>query len=148
MEEINQNLIKPVATPEQQQAIRRQKIALLILLGISALLGLYVYTQGLPPPAHLYDELAQCISHTSTTFYGAFWCPHCAEQKTKFGTGAQYLPYVECSLPSGSGQTQVCIDNSIKNYPTWVFSDGSRVVGVQTPAQLALKTGCAMPGLK
>jgi hypothetical protein len=135
---------RPAATPEQKRSIRRQKVALLILFGICALLAIFVYTQGLPPPAHLYDALAKCISQSSTTFYGAFWCPHCAEQKTKFGTGAQYLPYVECSLPSGSGQTQVCIDHDIKNYPTWVFADGSRLVGVQTPATLAAKTGCTL----
>jgi len=92
----------------------------------------------------VYDSLAKCIAQSSTTFYGAFWCPHCAAQKTKFGTGAQYLPYVECSLPSGSGQTQVCIDHGITQYPTWVFSDGARLVGVQTPATLATKTGCAL----
>ena len=29
-------------------------------------------------------------------------------------------------------------------YPTWVFADGSRLVGVQTPQTLATKTGCAL----
>lgn len=133
-----------IATPEQRQAIRRQKIAILILLGISACLATYVYVQGLPPPAHLYDSLAKCIAQSSTTFYGAFWCPHCAAQKTKFGTGAQYLPYVECSNPDHS-EDAVCVDAGVKNYPTWVFADGSRAVGVQTPAQLAAKTGCVLP---
>jgi hypothetical protein len=89
--------------------------------------------------------LAKCISQSSTTFYGAFWCPHCHDQKTEFGTGAQYLPYVECSLPDASGRTKVCIDNNITNYPTWVFKDGSRTVGVQTPEFLAQKTGCPLP---
>jgi hypothetical protein len=114
------------------------------MLSICSALAIFVYWQGLPPPAHMYDALAKCISQSSTTFYGAFWCPHCADQKTKFGTAAQYLPYVECSLPNGSGQTQVCIDNGVKNYPTWVFKDGSRLVGVQTPQTLAQKTGCAI----
>jgi disulfide bond formation protein DsbB len=133
------------STEEQKKSLRRIKWTILILLFISSILGIYVYVQGMPPPAHKYDTLAQCIDHTSTTFYGAFWCPHCAEQKTKFGTGAQYLPYIECSLPSGSGQTQVCIDNNVKNYPTWVFPDGSRLVGVQTPSTLSQKTGCPLP---
>jgi hypothetical protein len=136
--------VPPVATPEQRRSIRRQKIALLIIFGICVLLSAFIYTQGLPPPAHLYDDLAKCISHTSTTFYGAFWCPHCAAQKTKFGTGAQFLPYHECSLPDGSGEQQSCIDAGVKNYPTWVLPDGSRLVGVQTPATLAAKTGCTL----
>lgn len=132
------------ATPEQKRSIRRQKMAIWILLGISAVLAIFVYVQGLPPPPHLYDALAHCIAETSTTFYGAFWCPHCAAQKTKFGTGAQYLPYVECSLPNHS-EDPTCVDAKIVNYPTWQFSDGSRLVGVQSPATLAKKTGCAMP---
>jgi thiol-disulfide isomerase/thioredoxin len=132
------------ATPEQKKSIQRQKFAILILLAISAVLAIFVYVQGLPPPPHLYDALAHCISESSTTFYGAFWCPHCAAQKTKFGTGAQYLPYVECSLPNHS-EDQTCADAKIVNYPTWQFKDGSRLVGVQSPATLAKKTGCAMP---
>lgn len=132
------------ATDEQKKILRRIRTAIWVMLAICAALAAYVYTQGLPPPAHKYDALAQCIAHSSTTFYGAFWCPHCAEQKTKFGTGAQYLPYIECSLPSGSGQTQTCIDHDIVQYPTWVFSDGSRLVGVLTPAALAKKTDCAL----
>ncbi len=132
------------ATEKQKKELRRIKIAIIVMLAICAALGAFVYWQGLPPAPHLYDSLAKCIAQSSTTFYGAFWCPHCEAQKTKFGTGAQYLPYVECSLPSGSGQTQVCIDHDIVQYPTWVFSDGSRLVGVQTPQTLAAKTGCAL----
>jgi hypothetical protein len=129
---------------EQKRRLRQMRIATWIILVVSAALAIFIYVQGLPPPPHKYDALAKCIAESSTTFYGAFWCPHCAEQKTKFGTGAQYLPYVECSLPSGSGQTQVCIDHDVVQYPTWVFSDGSRLVGVQTPQTLAKKTGCAL----
>jgi hypothetical protein len=129
---------------QQKRRLRQIRIATWILFAFSAALAIFIYTQGLAPAPHKYDALAKCISQSSATFYGAFWCPHCEEQKTKFGTGAQYLPYVECSLPSGSGRTQVCIDHNIIQYPTWAFSDGSRLVGVQTPQTLAQKTGCAL----
>lgn len=132
------------ATKEQKKSLRHFRIAIWSILAVSAGLAIFIYLQGLPPPAHKYDALAKCIAQSSTTFYGAFWCPHCAEQKTKFGTGAQYLPYVECSLPNGSGETQVCIDHHIVQYPTWVFANNSRLVGVQTPQTLAQKTGCAL----
>lgn len=131
------------ATEQQKKELKRIKYAIVIMFAICAVLAVYVYWQGLPPAAHLYDALAKCIAEGSTTFYGASWCPHCAEQKTKFGTGAQYLPYVECAAPSG-GEAQVCIDHNITQYPTWVFGDGSRLVGVQTPQTLAKKTGCAL----
>jgi glutaredoxin len=138
------------ATEEQKRSLRRIRIAIFVMFAICAALAAFVYWQDLPPPAHEYDALAQCIAKNGATFYGASWCPHCADQKTKFGTGAHYLPYVECALPSGGvnatsgNEAQVCIDHGITQYPTWVFADGSRLVGVQTPQTLATKTGCAL----
>ncbi len=116
-----------------------------ILLGVSAALSVYVYTQSLPPPFGLYDAFAKCIASTTTKFYGAWWCPHCREQKTEFGDAAQYLPYVECSTPDGSGELAVCTTIGITNYPTWIFPDGSRLTGTTPLATLAEKTGCALP---
>ncbi len=127
-----------------RRAIRRNNIFILALLGFSAALGIFIYVQDLPPPAHLYDALAKCIAHTSTTFYGAWWCPDCAQQKTKFGTGAAFLPYRECALPYRS-ENATCTAAGVTRYPTWVLPDGSRLVGVQSPATLAAKTDCPMP---
>ena len=132
------------ATEDQKRSLRRIRIAIIVMFAICAALAIFVYWQGLPPPAHLYDALAKCIAQSSTTFYGAYWCPHCEAETTKFGTGAQYLPYVECAIQGTSTQTQVCIDHNIVQYPTWVFADGSRLVGVQSPQTLATKTGCAL----
>lgn len=132
-------------TAEQKKDLRRIRIWTGALFVVCIGLAVFIYTENLPPPAHLYDALAKCIAQRGATFYGAFWCPHCRDQKTKFGTGAQYLPYHECSLPDGSGETQACADAGITNYPTWVFQDGSRLVGSQTPTVLAQKTGCPMP---
>jgi hypothetical protein len=127
-----------------RHTIRRNNITILVVFGISLALGIFIYIQDLPPPAHLYDALAKCIAHTSTTFYGAWWCPNCAAQKTKFGTGAQYLPYKECALPN-QNENAACTAAGVTRYPTWVFPDGSRLVGVQSPATLAQKTGCPLP---
>jgi glutaredoxin len=120
-------------------------IATIILFAISAVLAVFLYVENIPPPAHKYDAFARCIAQSSTTFYGAFWCPHCAAQKKLFGTGAQYLPYHECSTPDGNGELQSCIDAGVKGYPTWVFANGSRLTGVAPLSQLAAKTGCALP---
>ena len=65
------------------------------------------------------DEFAQCLADAGAVFYGAFWCPHCQDQKKLFNESDK-LPYVECSLPNGEGQTPVCIEEGIKGYPTWV----------------------------
>ncbi len=132
------------ATKEQKKDLRRIRIAIIVMFAICAALAIFVYWQGLPPPAHKYDALAQCIARSGATFYGASWCPHCAAQKIKFGTGAQYLPYVECALPSGENESQICVEHGVTQYPTWIFADGSRRVGVQTPQILATKTECIL----
>ena len=92
-----------------------------------------------------YDALAQCLKANGAVFYGAFWCPHCQNQKKSFGSSASLLPYVECSTPDGQSQTQICKDKNISGYPTWEFKDGSRLEGEVSLADLASKSGCVIP---
>lgn len=127
-----------------QRSIRRTKITFTIIIPICVALGIYIYIQTAPPPNGMYDAFAQCIDHTSTTFYGAWWCPHCAAQKTEFGAAAKYLPYVECAA-SDTSELASCVAIGIQHYPTWVFPDGSSSTGVQSIATLAKETGCALP---
>lgn len=91
------------------------------------------------------DEFALCLEDKGAIFYGAFWCPHCQNQKKDFGKSAKLLPYIECSTPNGHGQTQECEDAGITGYPTWEFADGSRQSGEVALAVLAEKTGCVLP---
>ena len=92
-----------------------------------------------------YDEFASCLDSKEVKFYGAFWCPHCQNQKKMFGGSDRLLPYIECSTPDGKGQNQVCKDAQIKSYPTWEFADGERKTGEVPLADLAAKTGCVLP---
>ena len=66
--------------------------------------------------------------------YGAYWCPHCADQKEMFESSFQYIPYVECGMPGSRDEAQVCIDAGIKHFPTWEFADGERREGAQSLA--------------
>jgi hypothetical protein len=93
------------------------------------------------------DQFARCLASKQVSMYGAYWCPHCAEQKEKFGTSFKYVPYVECSIPGQSPQvqTQACKEMQIKKYPTWVFPDGERVEAIQTMEQLSQRSGCKLP---
>ena len=91
-----------------------------------------------------YDEFAQCLTDKGAKFYGAFWCPHCTDQKAMFGKSVSKLPYTECSNPDRT-MNQTCVDLNIKTYPTWEFADGERMEGVKTLAELAEKTSCALP---
>lgn len=90
------------------------------------------------------DDFARCLDESGVTFYGAFWCPHCQEQKEMFGNSERLLPYVECSTANGQGTTITCQQEKITSYPTWEFADGSRQTGVLSLQALAEKSGCEL----
>ncbi len=117
----------------------------LLLVAIVMLVAWSAVRQSAPSPL---DGFAQCLKDKGATFYGAFWCPHCADQKKLFGTAKRLLPYVECSTPDGNHQTPACIEKKITGYPTWEFADGTRESGFLDLARLAEKTGCALPAAK
>lgn len=114
-------------------------IGAIILAGIA---GYGIYAASQPGK---YDTFAQCLSSKKLVFFGAFWCPHCAEQKALFGSSVHYLPYTECSTPDGQNQTQACKDAGITGYPTWQLSDGTRLNGIQQLKTLSEKSGCPLP---
>jgi glutaredoxin len=90
-------------------------------------------------------SVAQCIKDKGATFYGAFWCPHCQATKKMFGAASKHLPYVECSTPDGKSQTAFCTEKGVKQYPTWVFADGTTLTGERSVEELAQKAGCPLP---
>jgi len=97
-----------------------------------------------PVSTAAYDEFSACLADAGANFYGAFWCPHCQEQKELLNN-SKNIPYVECSTPDSQGQTQVCSDEEIKSYPTWKFSDGSVLTGARQLSDLSEKTNCSIP---
>jgi hypothetical protein len=91
------------------------------------------------------DGFAQCINDSGAKFYGTFWCSFCGKQKESFGSAKQYLPYVECSTPDGKGMLEVCKKEGIDGFPTWKFTDGTELSGLQDLEVLATKTSCELP---
>lgn len=108
---------------------------------VVGIIGMMVWYSSKPGE---YDTFAQCIEDSGATFYGAFWCPHCQDQKKLFGKSAKKLPYVECSTPNGQGQTQVCIDAKVETYPTWRFKDGTEKTGVIALSDISELTSCPL----
>ncbi len=98
-----------------------------------------------PPRPGRLDTFATCIADSGATFFGAFWCPHCQNQKAMFGSSARLLPYTECSTPDGSGQLQICKDEGVTGYPTWEFADGTRESGELSLGRLSELTSCPLP---
>lgn len=133
--------------------IMAMKKYIYILVGVVVLVGIIFVFMAPGKPGRL-DAFATCIKDQGATFWGAFWCPHCQNQKTLFGKSSSKLPYVECSTPDGKGQLQVCKDAGVTTYPTWDFvmatstsatTTTERMTGELALDMLASKTGCVLP---
>ena len=91
------------------------------------------------------DAFAQCLGSKGAKMYGAFWCPHCADQKEMFGSSFQFAPYVECGIKGSRDEAKVCSDAGVKRFPTWTFADGAKVEGAHSLEFLGQETGCPLP---
>jgi thiol-disulfide isomerase/thioredoxin len=81
--------------------------------------------------------LAECLTESGAKFYGAYWCPHCIDQKEMFGDAIDSAPYVECTE-----EEVACNAAGITGYPTWIFGDGTMTQGAQSLETLAELSGC------
>lgn len=64
-------------------------------------------------------KLAQHLKVSGAKMYGAYWCPHCHDQKDLFGSANKQVPYIECDPRGEKPQTKLCQDKGIKGFPTW-----------------------------
>lgn len=113
---------------------------------IAVVLGIIIFkaSRGSAGPG-IYDEFAQCLTDSGAKMYGAYWCPHCANQKKMFGSSVKYIPYVECDVNGDNSQMELCEANGVQRYPTWVFADGTRKEGEIPLRTLASITNCSLP---
>jgi uncharacterized membrane protein len=90
--------------------------------------------------------LAKHLSKVDAKMYGAYWCPHCQDQKALFGKEAvKEMPYVECAEDGKNSQTALCQSiPEIKGFPTWQVN-GEFLEGTQTLETLALASGYKGP---
>lgn len=116
----------------------------MIAIAIVAVFAVAYYFGWRSHTTHL-DAFAKCLTTKQAKMYGAYWCPHCEDQKEKFGSSFQYAPYVECGIKGSKGIAQVCTDAGIKRFPTWIFGDGTRVEGAHELEFLGEATGCSLP---
>ncbi|MEA5488943.1 MULTISPECIES: protein disulfide isomerase family protein [Pseudanabaena] len=64
--------------------------------------------------------LAKHLRKIGAKLYTAYWCPHCHNQKQRFGKEAvKHLEVIECDRRGVKPQTQLCRDKKIRAYPTW-----------------------------
>ena len=82
-------------------------------------------------------QLAKHLTEVGVKKYGAFWCPHCYEQKELFGAEAfKSIDYIECAEGGQNPQPAKCSAVGLKSFPTWEI-DGEIYAGVQTLEELA-----------
>lgn len=127
----------------QKQQPRWLWIGVALALAALAWGGYYFFYYS--KPTSTLDGFAQCLKAKGAKMYGAWWCPHCADQKEMFGYAFQYVNYIECSPPNQRTENDTCKQAGVKNFPTWQFADGSRTEGAQPLAWLGQKTGCHLP---
>lgn len=114
----------------------------LLILAIIIVAGLLIIPKFIPGKL---DGFASCLKEKNVKYYGAYWCPNCKNQSNMFGNSKKYLPYIECAIQGVQNeQTAECAKAGIKAYPTWEFSNGERVEGVQALEFLSEKSGCEL----
>lgn len=85
-------------------------------------------------------QLANHLEETGAAMYGAYWCPHCSDQKEMFGSAVDQVPYVECAADGENAQPELCQEKGIQGYPTWEI-DGEFYPGTQSLETLADLSG-------
>jgi uncharacterized membrane protein/glutaredoxin len=96
----------------------------------------FIFAMPATPGAGYEAALAKHLRASGAVMYGAYWCPHCQEQKALFGDAAKDLPYVECDPSGVNARPDLCEKAGVKAFPTWVVGTVRRE-GVQSPQELA-----------
>jgi len=90
--------------------------------------------------------LAEHLTRQGARMFGAYWCPHCHDQKELFGRQAfSKINYVECAPDGANAQPDVCRSiPEIQGYPTWEVN-GQFYSGRQSLQKLAEVSGYTGP---
>ncbi|MEM9116622.1 MAG: hypothetical protein AAGD09_01935 [Cyanobacteria bacterium P01_F01_bin.56] len=132
------------------------RLALMSFAGCVAVLGLTLTgCAGTPDNSTAADaplaadapyeaQLASHLTEQGAAMYGAFWCPHCEDQKALFGDAVSRVPYVECDPEGDNAQPELCVAKEIKGYPTWEIK-GEFYPGARSLEELAQLSGFTAP---
>lgn len=115
-----------------------------VVLTVLLLVGGYAISAPRAGATDYATGLAKHLTATGVKLYGAYWCPHCTDQKQLFGKAASLLPYIECDPRSPVGQPSVCVAHEIRAFPTWEIA-GQKIEGVLSLEQLARLSGYPRP---
>jgi len=128
---------------QQEQPRSLLPKAVILVIVVAAIVGLLWFLRH--KHTSRLDVFARCLGTKGVKMYGAYWCPHCADQKEMFGSSFDYAPYVECGIKGSRAINPACTEANVKRFPTWVFPDGSRVEGAHELDFLSQASGCPLP---
>ena len=115
--------------------------AIVAIVTLTGTLGVYASQGKLSAQSNSYaGRLAQHLTATNAKMYGAYWCPHCLDQKKVFGDAKKLVPYVECDPKGENPQPALCQQKGIKGYPTWEIN-GKMLSGERSLDELATESG-------
>jgi len=129
---------------DQPRTLPRPSLKAIVIVGILAVVAAGVSIGRYRQNTRL-DGFAKCLTTKGAKMYGAFWCPHCEEQRELFGSSFKYAPYIECGIKGSQAVAQVCTDVGVSRFPTWFFPDGTRTEGKKSLEFLGDETGCTLP---
>ena len=115
--------------------------AIVAIITLTGTLGVYASQGKLSAQSNSYaGRLAKHLTTTNAKMYGAYWCPHCLDQKKAFGDAKKLVPYVECDPKGENPQPALCQQKGIKGYPTWEIN-GKMLSGERSLDELATESG-------
>ena len=128
-------------------------ISIGIIVGVVALFLVIYFTLGkitggaVAIDASSTDQFAKCLSEKNVKMYGAYWCPHCVNNKGMFGNGGKILVdlgiYVECDAGGDNPQPDVCSEKGVEGYPTWEINN-KLYSGEMQLNKIAELSGCTL----
>jgi thiol-disulfide isomerase/thioredoxin len=111
-------------TPPGRLGVLSLGLAVVVVLGASlAPTSFSSPVQQGPDVADFPAALAKHLRHSGVVMYGAYWCPHCRDQKEWFGEAFEYISYVECDPRGKGGNPTLCQEKGISGYPTWEIGE-------------------------
>jgi len=118
--------------------------AIVAIITLTGTLGVYASQGKIAAQSNSFaGRLAQHLTVTNAKMYGAYWCPHCADQKSRFGEAKKLIPYVECATnpPNGvKSEEELCKQKGITGFPTWEIN-GKMLSGERSLDELADASG-------
>lgn len=125
-------------------AIRWPMVVLPALAAVAFVVGGYAVAERQVAASAYAEGLAKHLASSGAKFYGAWWCPHCQEQKRLFGAAARHLPYVECDARSPEAKPEECRQAGVRAFPTWIIY-GRKYEGTLPLEELARLSGYPPP---